>query len=153
MSPVSVCFALARELSLSQQFSHGPTHWSVLTPSALCPFVNIREKCYCIPFNLSSSGASYGKSEMSALVSFGTSATKGWWRHRHRPVLNLDTATMLISFILFCKWLKSKTKRSTGDAIASLLTHSSSDCSARRRGSGVGLNVKLMQNCSWKITL
>ena len=75
-------------------------------------------------------GARYGKFGMSALVSLGTSAAfflsvatffflDRWW-NSHRPVLDFNTAAMLISFILK-RWLESRVKGSTGDAIASLL--------------------------------
>ena len=77
-------------------------------------------------------GARYGKFGMSALVSLGTSAAfffffisgylfflDRWW-NSHCPVLDFNTAAMLISFILK-RWLESRAKGSTGDAIASLL--------------------------------
>jgi len=76
-------------------------------------------------------GARHGKFGMAALVSLGTSAAYfssvvtfifGIVRGTGTAqLLDFNTAATLISFILFGKWLESKAKASTGDAIASLL--------------------------------
>ena len=76
-----------------------------------------------------------------------------WW-NSHRPVPDFNTAAMLISFILFWKWLQSRAKGSTGDAIASLLSlQAPTALLVEEEDESIWSNVRLMQNCSWRVTL
>ena len=62
---------------------------------------------------------------------------------------DFNIAAVLISFILFGKWLQSRAKASTGDAIASLLALQGPNALLVEERTECWLNVRLMSNCSW----
>ncbi len=67
-----------------------------------------------------------GSGNMDLLVALGTSAAYGlslvlWWRDPHgMPHLYFESAAVVITLVLFGKWLESRAKRRTLDALQAL---------------------------------
>ena len=121
------------------QFNHSPADphvgvFSYFRPK--CGTCGRRRCCHVCPsaiqfgcggtfYREASVGARYGKFGMSALGSFGTSAAKGSLVEQPPPSSRFqhcrDADIVYLFFFSFWKWLESKAKGSTGDAIASLL--------------------------------
>ena len=62
---------------------------------------------------------------------------------------DFNLAATLMSFILSEKWLESRAKASTGDAIASLLSSQAPTALLVEEEDGVLVEPRLMRTCSW----
>jgi P-type Cu+ transporter len=90
-----------------------------------------------------------GSANMDLLVALGTSAAYGlslvlWWRNpQGTPHLYFESAAVVITLVLLGKWLESRAKRRTLDALSALRALAPENATVRR--DGVETSVSLDQ--------
>ncbi|MFO1023963.1 MAG: heavy metal translocating P-type ATPase [Acetobacteraceae bacterium] len=84
---------------------------------------------------------------MDLLVALGTTAAWGlsmalWLRGGHTHGLYFESAAVLISFVLFGKWLETRARRSTATAITALMKLRPDTARVRRDGAEIAVPVE-----------